>query len=160
MSVYTVQAPIGSLGEPQLERSVFLREGFSWGAFFFGFLWLAFHALWLPAAVWLLACFVLSWFAFLHLSLGSFLVIALALRLLLGLEAHGLLRRKFARRRYRLIDVVTATGREAAERIFFARIAQRDALRPAGQDMPPPPPSPSRGPDDVLGIFPEPETGR
>ncbi len=160
MSVYTVQAPTGSLGKPELERSVFLREGFCWPAFFFAFLWLAWHRLWGIAALWLLAVSVLAWLAVSHLTFGSFFLIGLAMRIFLGLEANALLRRKLARRRYQLIDVVTAAAPEAAEQLFFSRVAQSQAeRRPAPKDAPPPAPVPSQN-AEVLGVFPEPETRR
>ncbi len=72
MSIYTVQAPIGSLGKPDFERAVFLREGFSWGAFFFSFLWLLWQRLWLVAVVWLVAESVLTWLFSKGLSFGSY----------------------------------------------------------------------------------------
>ncbi|MGB8278198.1 MAG: DUF2628 domain-containing protein [Methylovirgula sp.] len=159
MSVYTVQAPMGSLGEPELERAVFLREGFSWGAFFFGFLWLLWQRLWGIAALWLVAFSLLAWLAAWHFTFGSFFLIGLALRILLGLEANALLRRKLARRRYQLIEVVTAPAPEAAEQLFFSRVAQSQAeLGPLPKDGPPPP-LPSQN-AEVLGVFPQPEDRR
>lgn len=154
MSVYTVQAPIDSLGEPEFERAVFLREGFSWPAFFFGVLWLVWKGLWLTTAIWLAACAGLAWLAMWHLTLGATVLIALALHLLLGLEANALLRRKLAGRRYQLMDVVAAEAREAAERLFFTRISQSQSRAGAApKDVPP---MPSRD-TDVLGVFPQPE---
>jgi hypothetical protein len=160
MSVYTVQAPIGALGEAELEKSVFLREGFSWGAFWFSFIWLIWQRLWLVAVLWLFAEGFLSWLARAYISPASFLLIALALRIFLGLEANALLRRKLARRRYRLLGVVAATGLEAAERQFFSRqLAPQagPATVPATIDAAPPMPQHRA---DILGVFPEPEAQR
>jgi hypothetical protein len=158
MSVYTVQAPTNSLGEPEIEKSVFLREGFSWGAFVFGLLWLLMQRLWGCAALWLAIIGLLAGLTLSYLSPGSFLLIALALRIFLGLEANALLRRKLSRRRYQLVGVVTATTLENAERTFYSHAAQpKPAPEPLSKDMPPPMPHP---PTQVLGVFPEPETGR
>src|SRR6185437_13224420 len=102
MSVYTIQAPAGSYGEAELEDSAFLREGFSWGAFFFAIFWLLWHRLWATAVLWIIVCVGLTWLSFTYLSFGSFLLIALVLPILLGLEGNALLRRRYARHDYRL----------------------------------------------------------
>jgi hypothetical protein len=162
MSIYTVQAPIGSLGKPDFERAVFLREGFSWGAFIFSFFWLLWQRLWLVAVVWLVAESVLTSLFLKCLSSGSTLLISFLLHLLLGLEGNSLLRWRLAQRRYRLVGVVSATGLEPAERQFFARVTQpQTSASPLPNDNPPPPTPPvpvQHG--DVIGVFPEPETRR
>ena len=132
MSVYTVQAPASLLGEPAFERAAFLREGFSWAAFFFAFFWLIWHRLWATAALWFVVCSALAWLSFSSLSFGVFPLITLALHILLGLEANGLRRCKYARQDYRLVGVVTANSLESAERTFFARaVPDRIEPRPA-----------------------------
>lgn len=158
MSVYTIQAPAGSYGEAELEDSAFLREGFSWGAFFFAIFWLLWHRLWVTAALWIIVCVGFTWLSFTVLSFGSFLLIALALHILLGLEAHALLRRRYARHDYRLMGVISAESREVAERRFFSRFIPEAPQTPSGTGTPPTPPRPGHS-DDVLGLFPEPETG-
>lgn len=158
MSVYTIQAPANSLGEAELEDSAFLREGFSWGAFIFAVFWLLWHRLWVAAALWLVVCAGFVWLSLSVLSLGSFLLIAFALHLLLGLEANALLRRRYARHDYQLIDVISAESREIAERTFFSRALQGRPEAPSASNNPPSPPRSGRN-DDVLGLFPEPETG-
>jgi hypothetical protein len=159
MSVYTVQAPASLLGETELEKSAFLREGFSWAAFFFAFFWLIWHRLWATAALWFVVCSALAWLSFSSLSFGVFPLITLALHILLGLEANGLRRRKYARQDYRLVGVVTANSLESAERTFFARALQDQTERPASNNTPPPLPPGTGHTGEVLGLFPEPETG-
>jgi hypothetical protein len=160
MSVYTVQAPASLLGEPEFEKSAFLREGFSWAAFFFAFFWLLWHRLWATAALWFVVCTALAWLSFSGLSFGGFPLITLALHILLGLEANNLLRRKHAGHGYRLVGIVTADSLEAAERTFFARAVQeRTEVRAASNTTPPPLPPRSGRNGEVLGLFPEPETG-
>jgi hypothetical protein len=161
MSLFTVQAPVGLLGKPEFERAILLRDGFSWGAFFLGAIWLIWQGLWLVAAAWLAAEALLVWSALTHLGFGSFFFIALAMRIFLGLEGNAMLRRKLARRHYCLVDVVNAAALVPAERLFFSRLAL--PVEPAqGKDVPPPPPPPPVPPQnaDVLGVFPEPETKR
>ena len=158
MSVYTVQAPTDALGDPEPERAVFLREGFSWPAFVFAGLWLLWHRLWAMVALWLLAYGVLAWLTVWHIfGLGTTLLIALALCLLLGSEGNSLLRRKLARRRYRLLDVVIAAAPEIAERLFFNRLSPLQAGHASAlKNASPSPPLPNRD-TEVLGVFPLPE---
>jgi hypothetical protein len=67
---------------------VLLREGFSWGAFFFGPLWLAAHRAWIPAALCLLV-YVLV----LCLTSGvAASIITPGLAWLVGLSGHDLRR--------------------------------------------------------------------
>lgn len=161
MSLYTVQAPVSLLGKPEFERAIFLRDGFSWGAFFLGAVWLVWQGLWLMAVFWLAAEALIVWLALTYLSFPSFFFIGLFLRILLGLEGNALLRRRLARRHYRLVDVVNAGAMEPAERLFFSRLAAPIEAAPMTKDAapPPPPPVPTQN-GDVLGVFPEPETKR
>lgn len=154
MSVYTVQAPNDAFGEPDVEKAIFLREGFSWPAFFFGIFWLAAQGLWLSTALWLVMCCVFAWLAIWHFDFGTSFWIFLALRILLGLEANGLRRRKLAGRRYRLVDIVSADALESAERVFFNRWPHARARSPESGLAPAPVPSEET---DVLGLFPRPE---
>lgn len=158
MSVYTVQAPLGPLGEIDYQRAVFLREGFSFGAFIFGFLWILWQRLWLVALLWLAAYGLLIWLGLTHLSPGSVVLLFLVLRLFLGLEGRALIRQKLAGRHYQLVGVVSATGLEMAERLFFARLPP-NVVDFGQQTPPPPPPVPPQAPD-VLGLFPQPEVRR
>jgi hypothetical protein len=159
MSVYTVQTPTDSLGEPALAKAVFLREGFSWPAFFFGLLFVLWHRLWAVAALWLAGLILLAWLATSHLSFANVLLIDLALRILLGLEGNALRRRKLTRRRYQLAGIVSAATLESAERLFFARVTQAPTERASASHDVQPPPMPHQT-TGVLGVFPEPETGR
>src|SRR5262245_50437458 len=54
MAVYSVFAPPPSTGEADAERFRFVRDGFSWGAFLLGPLWMIWRRLWLV----LLICLV------------------------------------------------------------------------------------------------------
>ena len=91
------------------KQPVLLREGWSWGAFLFGPLWLLAHRAWLPA----LALAVL-------LGLTPLLrgnpapVIAITLLVLAGLFGRDLLRWSLARRGYVMQHVLAARDEDAA----------------------------------------------
>ena len=83
---------------------VLVREGFSWGALFFGPLWLAAHRAWVPAAV-SLAAFVLI-VVLTDGGLAAALLVAMIV--LIGLSGHDLRRWSLDHRGYVLSQVVTA----------------------------------------------------
>ena len=95
-----------------------VREGFSWGALFFGPLWLALHHIWIPAVL-SLAAFVLI----VLLTDGSLAAALLtALVLLLGLSGYDLRRWSLDHRGYLLSQVVTARDElEAMARLLERR---------------------------------------
>lgn len=94
-----------------------VREGWSWGSFLFGAVWLAFQGAWLPAALWL----VLSGVPLL-LAPGPGLVLAFALAILAGLMGRDLVRWSLERRGYVLAHVVAAGDRDGAyARLLAAR---------------------------------------
>ncbi|HEX4173958.1 MAG TPA: DUF2628 domain-containing protein [Acetobacteraceae bacterium] len=83
---------------------VLVREGFSWGALFFGPLWLAAHRAWVAAAL-SLAAFVLI-IVLTDDGLAAALLIALVA--VLGLSGHDLRRWSLDHRGYLLSQVVAA----------------------------------------------------
>ena len=83
---------------------VLVREGFSWGALFFGPLWLAAHRAWVPAAV-SLAAFVLI-VVLTEGGLAAALLVATTF--LIGLSGHDLRRWSLDHRGFVLSQVVTA----------------------------------------------------
>ena len=94
---------------PGADAPVALREGFSWPGFFFGPLWLAWHRLWLEAAI----AGGLWGLTFLLPPLPSSLA-QLALFWLVGLEGNGLRRRALVRRGCHEQTVVPAHDAEEA----------------------------------------------
>lgn len=168
MKTFTVHLPrndYAASAEPEgtfLARAVFVREGFSWGAFLFGPLWLMFRGLWIAFIVWLVIVVALSAVSALYLTSQAQLLVSLAVSLFLGLEGNSLRRTELARRGYRFVDVITAASRDAAEQAFFTRWLKE---RPASPPSPPPlsprgPIAPPRDPHSaVLGHFPLPEGG-
>jgi hypothetical protein len=95
MKIFTAHRP----PQASQEEAVFIKEGFSWPAFFFSVIWLVLKRLWLPLILYLLAIALLvALAAQLSLSDSFVLIAALALNLLLGMEGNERRRRAMARR--------------------------------------------------------------
>jgi Protein of unknown function (DUF2628) len=81
------------------EEAVFIKEGFSWPAFFFPVIWLVLKRLWFSLIIYLLAlaliCALASRLSFPDTSV---FILVLALNLLLGMEGNERRRRALARR--------------------------------------------------------------
>ena len=88
---------------------VLVPEGFSWGALFFGPLWLAWHAAWIAAAL-AFAAFVFAC----KLPPPAWRPLAAFGVLLLGVLGQDIRRRSLAWGRYRLDHVVAAGSRDEA----------------------------------------------
>ena len=96
---------------------VLVREGFSWGAFLFGPLWLLAHRLWLATLLW----FAVAALAVLLAPFGGAVVLPAA-QFLLGCHARDLQRRALARRGYAQAHVVVERDEERAlARLLAAR---------------------------------------
>ncbi len=119
MPVYVVQAP-GS-DPAALERTRFVRDGFSWPAFAFAQFWLLYHRLWLALAMWIAAEVAFFLVAFPHLPAVAAVAVDVVARLWLGTEASRLRLAKGARKAI-VTDVVAARDRDTAETIFFGQI--------------------------------------
>jgi hypothetical protein len=107
---------------------VLVREGFAWGAFLFGPLWLAAHSAWIAAALALAASILI-----LALTTGATAaVLMLALALWLGLSCHDLRRWSMRHRGFALFGVIAARDETGA----IARLLEH---RPdlAGSFLPP-----------------------
>lgn len=97
---------------------VLVRDGFSWGALFFGPLWLAAHRVWIAAAL-SLAAFVLI---IVLTEGGAAAALLIALIALLGLSGHDLRRWSLDHRGYLLSQVVAAQDElEATARLLERR---------------------------------------
>jgi hypothetical protein len=96
---------------------VLVREGFAWGAFLFGPLWLAAHRAWIPAALALAAGILI-----LTLTTGATAIaLMLALVLWLGLSGHDLRRWSMRQRGFALFGVIAARDETDA----LARLLER-----------------------------------
>jgi Protein of unknown function (DUF2628) len=121
MRVWTVHVPpipaTGTAGRPPRRAPVLVPEGFSWGAFLFGPIWLLLRRLWLTALLWL----VVAVAAVLLARLGG-LAVLLALQFLLGCHARDLQRRALDRRGYDQAHLVAERDEDRAmARLLAAR---------------------------------------
>ncbi len=117
MRLYTVH--VRRHGPDADSDLVLIKEGFCWPAFFLGPLWALWHRLWLAALVLLVADLGLSGTALLlrldGLSQGA---VSVGFAAIVGFVANDFRRRRLERRHFTLA-VVSAAGREAAERRFL-----------------------------------------
>lgn len=121
--IYTVYIRAWS-ASPDRE-AVFIREGFSWGAFVFSVLWALVHRMWLAALiVFALSVAVSVVTDSLDLDPVTAAACALALALIVGWEANDWRRRALERRGYVNAGVIAATSRLEAERRFFSHTAE------------------------------------
>jgi hypothetical protein len=97
---------------------VLVREGFSFGALFFGPIWLAVHHAWLPAGAMVLLTLLIPILA--HPPASIILIVGLAL--LAGFSGRDLVRWSVTRRGY--LETTVVTGRnhyDAHARLLQAR---------------------------------------
>ena len=162
MKTFTLHVAADALpGNPEpLDKAVLVRDGFSWGAFFFTVLWFFAHRLWLAGlgVLVLLVAFNLG-LAALGLRPGAAVAADLLLSVLIGLEANSLRHWTLQRRGRPAVGLVTASDRDEAETKAFARwlAPQPDGRpRPAAAAAPLSVPVASyRTPDPVIGFFPD-----
>jgi hypothetical protein len=170
MSLYTIHAPKkpdGVAADPA--DFVFIKDGFCWPALFIPIIWIIYRRLWLVLLIYIVAVFVLSTLAGLAGGAASFGVLVL-FALYFALEANGLRRWTYERRRHALIGVVEGRNRDEAELRFYVAAAQagpaEDATPAAPASPAPPPPAPptpwkaASGEPEVVGLFPAPGTSR
>lgn len=118
------------------DRTIFLRDGFSVGAFLFGPFWLAYRrAFREAAAVALLFLLIGVGAALVGASASAVFVLSLALNVALGFEATQLVAWSYRRRGLKEQGVVVAQSLDEAEEHYFRS-------RPT---PPPPPPFPEAG---------------
>jgi hypothetical protein len=176
MPVYTVHAPVtANAGIAATDRFAFVRDGFHFWAFVLGFVWLAWHRLWLALIGWIVMIAAID-FGMTALGAGRMTVFVanVLIALLLGFEAASLQRWTLSRRNWRQLDIVVADDEESAERRFFDRwTAKQRALvnDQSAVDRGAPPPTrdvpgqafsrpPSSPQSEIIGLFPEPGASR
>jgi hypothetical protein len=159
MNSYTLHLPPGA--EPgdaeALEEAELVKDGFSWGAFFFTAFWFFWHRLWLAGLMVLAAILALS-FALqaLRVGAGAAFVSGLLLSILIGLEASSL-RQWSLNRRKPAVGVVTAADLDEAESKALARWLAADEQRVSHAA---PAAVPHRRAEPVIGLFPDAERRR
>jgi hypothetical protein len=118
-SVYEPGKPPADLAE-RAERLAFVKEGFSWPAFFVPFFWLIYHRMWLELVL-LLAVLIAIPVVFGLDQRGEALIgwASFAISLLFAFEANDLRTAALERRGYQLAGVTSGNSRDAAELSFL-----------------------------------------
>jgi Protein of unknown function (DUF2628) len=124
MALYSVH--IRGDAPRSVAEAAFVRQTFSWKAFFFGPLWLLRHRLWAGLALWAAGYSILIAASPAIVSASACLFIALALQILLGLEANRLREAKLAQHGYRLVEIIAAPARDEAEIAFYRQFETPD----------------------------------
>ena len=153
MTGYTVHVHPNAADDAGDDGAIFIPEAFCWSAYAYGPFWLIAQRAWLGVLVWAaaIACLAL---ATARLGLPPAAVAGLVMigEIYLGLEGHRLRGAALGRRGYRLVDVVSASRVEDAERAYFRR-----AVKLAGVAAPrsPTPLARSAGVYQVGVLFPQ-----
>ena len=149
-------------GDPAaLDEAELVKDAFSWGAFFFTFLWFFYHRLWLAGIGVLVLVFAFGGLmAVLDVHPLAGTIAQLLLQVLIGLEANSLRRWTLTRRGRPMVDAVTAADRDEAEARAFARWLEASARGPAPQPGACAGPVHSRRSEPVIGLFPDAERPR
>lgn len=161
MSTFTLHLPRDARpGDPfALDEAEVVKDAFSWGAFFFTFLWFFVHRLWLAGFGVLLGLILFgALMAVLDVHPAAAFVAQVLLNSLIGLEANSLRRWTLARHGRPAVDAVAAADPDEAEAKAFARWLQRQPT-PTRSPAPAPASSPRRY-DPVIGLFPDAERPR
>jgi hypothetical protein len=160
-SVYEPGKPPADLAE-RAERLAFVKEGFSWPAFFVPFFWLIYHRMWIELVL-LMALLVALQLVLGLDQRGEALLgwASLAVSLLFAFEANDLRTASLERRGYNLAGVASGDSRDNAELSFLRgwlpRQEKNAALpepAPKRTDRVEAPLSRSGEGEEVIGLFP------
>jgi len=124
MALYSIH--IQGDGPQSIAEAAFVRQAFSWKAFFFGPLWLLRHRLWAGLALWAAAYAILIAASLTVVSAGACLFMSVTLQMLLGFEANRLREAKLAAHGYRLVEIIDAPACGDAEIAFFRQFEAPD----------------------------------
>jgi uncharacterized protein DUF2628 len=164
VTVYSVHEPGAEAPDlaVRADRLAFVKEGFSWPAFFVPVLWLIYHRMWIELILLIVAFAALQW------AFGTqeelLFWASLAVTVLFAFEANDLRTAALERRGYRLTGVVSGRDRADAELSFFrawlpqqakaARSIERGQERTRDSQASAPV---ARGEsEEVIGLFPRP----
>ena len=149
MRTYTVLAPppAEKAGVPEALRFLFVKDGFSWPALFFPFLWMLSRRLFLAAALYVLAAG--AFVAFERLAGEPAIFVLIAARIGLAFLANDLRRFFLHRRGYVLVGEASGRSIDEAEIRYFLNRPEEPAAAPLAPLHPPRAVMP-----EVLGLFP------
>jgi hypothetical protein len=147
------------------DRLAFVKEGFSWPAFFVPLLWPIYHRMWIELAV-LVLVYIAMQLAIGTDAEGQTLTAwaGFAISVLFAVSANDLRAASLERRGYRLAGVASGRDRTDAERSFFGHwlpqqetTARESAASPAPRRDTGARAKLSRGEgEEVIGLFPHP----
>jgi hypothetical protein len=155
MRLWTVFEPRtpANAGE-RADRTIFVKDGFSWPGLAFSLPWLLFHRLWLGTFVFIVLSVTAGLIGhFLPLTESARMLLGLLANLFVGFEGNDMRRRKLLKQGFVQAGSVLARNRHEAEEIFFAARGTPAVTPPA------PAPRAATAPasaDDALGFFPRP----
>jgi hypothetical protein len=156
MRVYTVHAPPG---EPAPERFVFVKDGFSWPAFFFTFLWTLWHRMWIALLGYIVFLLVIAWIGVLAGDTQA-MIFSIIGGILIGLEGNTIRRLSLERKGWREVGESYGHNLAEAEIRFFhswtSDAPQGRSARPAGRAYEIGAGTSSVD-EPIIGLFPEPE---
>src|SRR5437660_2253871 len=154
MSIYTVHMR-PSAQEPDPDRFVFIRDGFSFWAFLLPPIWMLRYRLWLVLVGYMgVAILLAALLYFLGAPFAISVAAGLLLSLLVGIEAATLRRFTLSRRGWNDLGIVVADDLEGAERRFFdAWVKGEPRLISAPKDVPRTRPAAA---SEIIGLFPQP----
>jgi hypothetical protein len=165
MAAYAVFEPPArrGAGVGHTDRFIFVRDGFGWGAFLLGPIWMAWRRLWLVLIGYVMLAAILEvLFRLARVPIEGRVLAGFLLALLIGFEAVTLRRWTLMRRGWHDLGIVVGDDLESAERRFFeawtagampVRPATASAERERGA-------APARPASEVLGLFPQPGARR
>jgi hypothetical protein len=167
VAVYSVYEP-PKLAPDLIERAdrlAFVKEGFSWPAFFVPLLWLIYYRMWIEFILLLAVYAALQW-VFGSEPQGQALATwaSLGIGVLFAFEANDLRTLSLQRRGYRLAGVASGRDRTEVERSFFRAWLPQQQAKPANavERSEPPrataaqPTAPREEGEEVIGLFPRP----
>ena len=169
MTVFSVYEPANEAPdiEARADALQFVKEGFSWPAFFVPALWLIYCRMWIELALFVVIFVALQWAFGMDRPWQDLLGwTLLALFALFAFEANDLRGAALERNGYRLIGVAEGRNRTDAELSFFetwlpqqgkqARTAERaERAARAPRDAEKPTPGSTGEGEDVIGLFPQ-----
>ncbi|WP_457581800.1 DUF2628 domain-containing protein [Ensifer canadensis] len=124
MASYMILTPPGARVDD--DRTRFVADGFSWGAFLFPALWLFTKRMWLTGIAVAVLQILLIFLSTLAGGLLAALLLHLALGLMVSLEGPVFIVRRLIARDWTLRSIVPARDLETAEEIYFANVAPGD----------------------------------
>ncbi len=119
MQIYTVhtksRSPSFVLKREEMEKTVFVKEGFCWTAMLFTVLWAGWHHMWRHGAILIVAALLLGLISDgMDVAAPLQTLVALGMLLIIGFEGNNWRREELEKNEYSLVAVVVGKNRDAA----------------------------------------------